>query len=67
MGVLVALAGFGAGVLVAARLLHVNWILLPAFTALLAVGMVVYVFGLRGVERYALDHREEMFAELSKK
>jgi ABC-2 type transport system permease protein len=67
MGVLVVLAGFGAGVLVAARLLHVNWILLPAFTALLAAGMVVYVVGLRGVERYALNHREEMFTELSKK
>jgi ABC-2 type transport system permease protein len=67
MGVLVVLAGFGAGLLVAARLTHLNWILLPTFAALLAVGVVVYVFGLRGVERYALDHREEMFAELSKK
>jgi ABC-2 type transport system permease protein len=66
MAVLLILATFGAGLFVAARLLHATWVLLPAFTALALLGVVVYLIGLRGVERYAQNHREELFAELSK-
>ncbi|HEX4155523.1 MAG TPA: hypothetical protein VHY48_07925 [Acidobacteriaceae bacterium] len=67
MGVLLVLAAFGGGLLVAARFLNLSWVLLPAFAILLAVAFVIYVLGLKHVERYALGHREELFEELSKR
>lgn len=67
MGVLLVLAAFGAGLLVAGRLLNLSWILLPTFALLLAIAVAIYVFGLKHVERYALAHREELFEELSKR
>jgi ABC-2 type transport system permease protein len=66
MGVLLVAAGVGAGLFLAARLLHATWVLLPAFAALAILALLFYLFGLRHLERYAQDHREELFAELSK-
>jgi ABC-2 type transport system permease protein len=67
IGILLGLAGLGAGLISAARFLHVTWALVPAFAALLAAAIVVYVFGLKQIERYTLEHREELFTELSKR
>jgi ABC-2 type transport system permease protein len=66
MGILLVAAAVGAGLFLAARLLHATWVLLPAFAALAILGLLFYLIGLRHLERYAQDHREELFAELSK-
>ena len=66
MGILLVAAAVGAGLFIAARLLHATWVLLPAFAALAVLALLFYLFGLRHLERYAQDHREELFAELSK-
>jgi len=66
MGILLVAAAVGAGLFLAARLLHATWVLLPAFATLAVLALLFYLFGLRHLERYAQDHREELFAELSK-
>lgn len=66
MGVLLVLAAMGAGLFLAARLLHLTWVLLPVFAGLLALAFVVYSVALKRLEQYALDHREELFSVLSK-
>ena len=66
MGVLLGFAIVGAGMMFGAHTLHADWVLLPAFAALAAAGVAVYVFGLRRVEQIVLDHRESLYGVLSK-
>lgn len=66
MGVLLGFAAIGAGLIFMAYTLHAEWMLLPAFSAIAVAGFGVYVFGLRRVERIALEHRENLYAVLSK-
>jgi ABC-2 type transport system permease protein len=44
-----------------------QWVLMPVFAAFFAAAVWVYVRSLGGLERHALDHREELFTELCKK
>jgi ABC-2 type transport system permease protein len=66
IGVLLVLSALGAGLILAARFLNVTWTLIPVFSVLFAAALAAYFFALRGLERYTLNHREELFAELSK-
>jgi ABC-2 type transport system permease protein len=45
---------------------HTLWVLVPIFAVLAAAAALLYWRGLRSIDRYALDHREELFAELCK-
>jgi ABC-2 type transport system permease protein len=66
MGVLLLTAGVAAALLVAAVLLHFEWVLVPAFTMYAAVAAFFYWRSLGGLDRFVLEHREELFAELCK-
>jgi ABC-2 type transport system permease protein len=56
-----------AGLLaVAAYFTHLLWVLVPVFAGLAAAAALFYGRGLNSIDRYALDHREELFAELCK-
>ena len=67
MGVLLGSAALGAASLLLATYLHAMWILLPVFLALAAGALLIYRNGLRSIDRFTLDHREELFEELCKK
>jgi ABC-2 type transport system permease protein len=66
MGVLLAFAALGWALLFAGEMLHVRWALVPAFAVVAGVGLLVYLLGLRKVERIAMDHRESLYGVLSK-
>jgi ABC-2 type transport system permease protein len=46
---------------------HTQWVQVPVFAVFFAAGLFVYLRSLGSLERHALDHREELFAELCKK
>jgi ABC-2 type transport system permease protein len=66
MGVLCLFAVLGAALLLLAGAFNLEWILLPSFALLLVAALVLYLFALRHVERYTLEHRESLFGTLSK-
>jgi ABC-2 type transport system permease protein len=66
MGVLLLTAGAAAALLVAAVFLHFEWVLVPAFAAYAGVAAFFYWRSLGGLDRFVLEHREELFAELCK-
>lgn len=66
MGVLLLTAGVAAALLVAAVFLHFEWILVPTFALYAAVAAFLYWRSLSGLDRFVLDHREELFTELCK-
>jgi ABC-2 type transport system permease protein len=45
---------------------HLLWVLTPIFAVLAAIAALLYWRGLQSIDRYALDHREQLFAELCK-
>jgi ABC-2 type transport system permease protein len=67
MAILLGSAAAASIALELAIYFHARWVLLPVFTAFFAVGLWVYLGSLGVLERYALDHREELFTELCKK
>jgi ABC-2 type transport system permease protein len=66
MGVLLLTAGVAAALLVSAVFLHFEWVLVPAFAVYAGVAAFFYWRSLGGLDRFVLDHREELFAELCK-
>ena len=67
IGILVACAALGFGCQLLAALLHQPWIA-PTLAAALAAGSAfIYGNGLRDIENYALNRRDSLFEELSKK
>jgi ABC-2 type transport system permease protein len=66
LGVLIVASGVGAGFLFISNELDLQWLLLPAAAMYAGIGIAVYLAGLRSVDKYALDHRENMFEELCK-
>jgi ABC-2 type transport system permease protein len=66
MGILLAFAGLGWGLIFVGDTLHMRWLLVPAFAVVAGAGLVVYLLGLRKVEEIAMDHRENMYGVLSK-
>ena len=67
MAVLLGSAALASIVLGLAIYFHAQWVLVPIFAAFFAAGLWVYLGSLGSLERYALDHREDLFAELCKK
>ena len=63
---MIAATGFGAAVLVPAIYLHKQWITLPVFAAYAAAALWIYLRMLSSIDRFALAHREQLFAELCK-
>jgi ABC-2 type transport system permease protein len=66
LGIMMAAAGIGAGVLLLALFFHLQWILLPVFAAYAAGGFFVYTRILSNIDSFANSHREELFLELCK-
>ncbi len=66
LGVLLASAAVAAGLFGLVFWLHQMWALTPIFAIFAAIGVGLYVQSLGSVERYAMDHREELFLELCK-
>jgi ABC-2 type transport system permease protein len=66
LGVLAASSGVAAGLFGLCLWLHQMWALVPIFAIFAAVGVGLYVESLGSVDRYAMDHREELFMELCK-
>ncbi len=66
LGVLAAAAGVGTGLFGLCLWLHQMWALVPVFALYAAAGVGLYVESLGSVDRYAMEHREELFLELCK-
>jgi ABC-2 type transport system permease protein len=66
LGILTLSSGIAAGLLLGAYFLHAMWALVPVSAVFAGVGCFVYERSLRSIDRFALDHREELFTELCK-
>jgi ABC-2 type transport system permease protein len=66
IGFLMGSAALGAAALAAEAFLHVNWLLLPVTAAVAIAGVVVYRMGMSSIDKFATEHREELFYELCK-
>jgi ABC-2 type transport system permease protein len=66
VGFLIGSAALGAAALAAEAFLHVHWLLLPVTTAIAIAGVVVYRAGMNSIDKFATEHREELFHELCK-
>jgi ABC-2 type transport system permease protein len=66
IGLVALSAAAGAGMLLVVQSLKEMWLLPVGMVGYCALAAVVYWRGLASIERYALEHREEMFGELCK-
>ena len=66
MGILLASSAIAAGLYGLCFWLHQMWAVVPLFAIFAAVCVGLYLHYLNSMDRYALDHREELFAELCK-
>ena len=66
MGVLIVSSGLAAGLYALCFWFHQMGALVPLFAIFAAVCIGLYLQSLNSMDRYALDHREELFAELCK-
>ena len=64
--VMMVAIGFGAAILVPAIFFHKEWIMLPVFAAYATGTLWIYLRMLSSIDRFALAHREQLFAELCK-
>ena len=66
MAVMLVSSGVAAGLFWLCFWLHQLWALVPIFAVFAAVGVGFYLQTLKSLDRYALDHREELLLELCK-
>jgi len=66
MAVMMVSSGVAAGVFFLCFRMHSMWALVPVFAAFAAVGVWLYLQSLKTIDRFALDHREELLLELCK-
>lgn len=66
LGILLLSSATGACVLIIGRSFHLAWVPFLAFSIFFAAALGLYVGSLRGLDRYALNHREQLFQELCK-
>ena len=66
MGILLTSSAIAAGLYGLCFWLHQMWAVVPLFAIFAAVCVGLYLHYLGSMDRYALDHREELFAELCK-
>ena len=58
--------GVAAGIFFLCFWLHALWALVPIFAVFAAVGVGFYLQSLKTIDRFALEHREELLLELCK-
>jgi ABC-2 type transport system permease protein len=66
MGLLLVSASLGFGAMALTRYLGLLWVMPLAMAAFTLIGAAIYLTGLRGIERFTMAHREELFEELCK-
>jgi hypothetical protein len=66
LGVMMVSSGLAAGIFFLCFWLHAMWALVPIFAVFAAVGVGFYLRSLKTIDRFALDHREELLLELCK-
>jgi len=66
MAVMMVASGVAAGIFFLCFWLHAMWALVPIFAVFAAAGVFAYLRSLRGMDRFALEHREELLVELCK-
>jgi ABC-2 type transport system permease protein len=66
LGILALSSAIAAALIGAAYFLHLMWVLLPVSGIFAGLGVFIYERSLQSIDRFALDHREEFFAELCK-
>ena len=66
MAVLMVSSGVAAGIFFLCFWLHALWALVPIFAVFAVVGVGLYWRSLKSIDRFALDHREDLLLELCK-
>jgi ABC-2 type transport system permease protein len=66
MAVMMVSSGVAVGVFALCFWLHAMWALVPIFAVFAAMGIWLYVQSLRTIDRFAMEHREELLLELCK-
>ena len=66
MVVMMVASGVGAGIFFLCFRLHAMWALVPVFGVYAVAGVGVYLRSLRMMDRFAMQHREELLVELCK-
>lgn len=66
MGLLMASSALATGLFALCFWFHQMWALIPIFAIFAAVCVGLYLHSLGSIDRYALNHREELFTELCK-
>jgi ABC-2 type transport system permease protein len=66
LAVLMVSGGVAAGVFFLCFWLHALWALVPIFAVFAVVGVGLYLRSLKTMDRFALDHREDLLLELCK-
>ena len=66
MAVMLVSSGVAAGLFGLCFWLHQMWAVVPVFAIFAAVGVGFYLQTLKSLDRYALNHREELLLELCK-
>jgi ABC-2 type transport system permease protein len=66
MAVMMVSSSVAAGVFALCFFLHAMWALVPLFAVFAALGIWFYVQSLRTIDRFAMEHREELLLELCK-
>jgi ABC-2 type transport system permease protein len=66
IGIMVAVAGLGAGLLGLAQFARLPWLPIPILMALALGAFALYTAGLNRIDSMALNHRETLIEELSK-
>jgi ABC-2 type transport system permease protein len=66
IGIMLAVAGLGAGILALAQFASLPWLPIPVLLSLALGAFALYVAGLNRMDSMALNHRETLIEELSK-
>jgi ABC-2 type transport system permease protein len=66
LAVLMVSGGVAAGIFFLCFWLHALWALVPIFAVFAVVGVGLYLRSLKTMDRFALDHREDLLLELCK-
>jgi uncharacterized membrane protein SpoIIM required for sporulation len=66
MAVMMVSSGVAAGIFWLCFWLHSMWALVPIFAVFAVAGVWFYLQSLKTMDRFALDHREELLLELCK-
>jgi ABC-2 type transport system permease protein len=66
IGIMLAIAGVGAGLVALSKFLAIPWLPVPILLALAIGAFALYLAGLNGIDTMALSRRETLIEELSK-